>query len=96
VVFEKYSITVTDVLKKRISAGVFKSLVHVHPDVSARQESDNKVYLSTPKIVFNVLSDNKITVQSSKYYPEFGKELSNNVIIAEQNNGNTISYEINF
>ncbi|MEO5358129.1 MAG: heparinase II/III family protein [Nitrospirae bacterium YQR-1] len=96
VVFEKYSLTVTDTLKKRISAGGFKTLIHIHPDVSVRLEDNNKFLLSTSKIVFNILSDNTLSVQQSKYYPEFGMELNNNVIIAEQNNGNTISYQINF
>ncbi|QWR77422.1 heparinase II/III family protein [Candidatus Magnetomonas plexicatena] len=96
VVFEKYSLTVTDVLRKRISAGGFKSLIHIHPDVLVKLEGKNKVSLSTPKTVFNILSDNALSVAESKYYPEFGRELSNNVIIAEQNSGSTISYRINF
>ncbi|MBF0466228.1 MAG: heparinase II/III family protein [Nitrospirae bacterium] len=96
VVFEKYSLTVTDVLRKRISAGAFKSLVHIHPDVLVKPEGSNKISLSTPKTVFNILSESNLSVQESKYYPEFGKEMSNNVIIAEQTSSSTISYQINF
>jgi hypothetical protein len=95
--FGERGIAVEDRVERRgCSGNDFESLLHFGPSVECRSDDERSLTVRWQGGMARVQSEHPYVREDSFYYPEFGRELKNQVIRFRGGRGSSIAYTLSF